>query len=882
MTTNQSGNQNININSGDGRVSLGDVVGGDKIIAGGDVNQTIINVIQQGEPLGRVVLGDGSVQQYVLAGNQGNVVTMTRDSDAPQIQPRPRPVRKMPKRFRGLIGRDAEQKKILRALKREETVQIYGPNGIGKTSLVRAIAYDAPEYDDGLVYIRTGGESDAIDILQTLFDLFFEAPDYKPNPTQLENSFQDISALVFLDDTGLSRQGVGDLINALPISTVLLTSDTRTLRGEGEAIPLKGLEITDAQTLFEQELDRELNDVEEDALVSLHERLFGHPLHLLQAAEQVADGEQTLAQLAKITAETKQNPGRTVRQTAVSSLSDSEQKILAMLSTLKGAPMHQDHIGAMLNQPNVAATLQKLEQHGFVQSHSPRYSITEPHTAVVEERWLQQLLNYFADWAEFNQQDIPSLAEDADTVLALFRQLQTTTTEQAWRLGRRLEPALVLTKQWQAWHTLLRQLNTLRPLEDASGLAWLHHQQGVYELSVGHKEKARHLFTQAQALRARLGEAGSAAISQYHLDLIDLFPPPLEHLPGKEAAVHSATQTTTHGENVWQSLRSWFTTSRLSTSLVALSIVAIIAWGTIYQPPTDPVNDLTEEATKQAMEETQETLQTSSTQTAESSSVATQTAQAQEEADRAATREAETLIPPTETATSTSTPTATPSTTHTSTPTATPSATPTSTPTATPSPTTTPSATPTLTPSPTIPPLALTHRVLWEANSKDPFNATATVYMFATGGNGVYAYYLNGEKQNGGTFSYNWRYCQLNTATFALQSGDGQFIEQKYAGDAPCPALDAPAMVTPQEGGSVTVGNCSKSVISVDWTTVPYAAEYHWYIEATGSGAQTGTAVSSNADVTIDTCGTHEFRVTAVGGGGQTSATTTIFFSAFP
>ncbi len=179
----------------------------------------------QGEISGQVVVGNHNVQIHA---EHGAVVNVISDENRPVPRPRPAPVLFLrPRRFPGLLDRKIETDAATSAILAETPVEVYGEAGVGKTALLRHLAYlpDAGRFRDGVIY-RSALQQPLADLFQFLFDAFYESEvPFKPTDTQVRSFLQDKQALVLLDDIALTREEVEALIDAAP-GCVFIVADT--------------------------------------------------------------------------------------------------------------------------------------------------------------------------------------------------------------------------------------------------------------------------------------------------------------------------------------------------------------------------------------------------------------------------------------------------------------------------------------------------------------------------------------------------------------------------------------------------------------------------------------------------------------------------------
>ena len=483
----------------------------------------------QGEIRGQVAVGNHIVQ---IGSVHGGVVNVLTQGQQPQPRLRPLPVLLRPRPFPGLLDRKPETEVALSALRSATPVELHGPEGIGKTALLRHLAHHAAvaAFPDGVVYLSARHQA-LEDLEQSLYDAFYECDvPFKPTEAQLRHALGARQALIVLDDVGLAREEVEALMGVAPGCAFLLASTQRRLWGEGRSLALRGLPPDDALALLERELGRPLAAEEREQAAAICALLEGHPLRVLQAAALAREEGLSLAQVRERL--TARAPSQALADQALEALPEPERRILAVLAALDGAPLSADHLAALAGLADAQAALERLQHFGLVQAHSPRYSLTGTLAEEVRRwwdvgRWAERALVHFVAWAERHRTAPDRLLAEAEPILVALRWgVAAGRWADVLRLGRAVEEALALGRRWGAWEQVLRWiLQAARRQRDRAAEAWALHQLGTRALCLGHVEEARRLLAQALRLRQALGDHVGAAITRHNLDVL-LSPPP--------------------------------------------------------------------------------------------------------------------------------------------------------------------------------------------------------------------------------------------------------------------------------------------------------------------------------------------------------------------
>ena len=139
---------------------------------------------------GQVAVGKHILQ---IGAIHGGTVTIAVPEQLPKIEPRPPPVLLRPKPFPGLINRHNEIAAALLACKDGVPLEFVGEPGIGKTVLLRHLAYHLPleMFPDGVIYENIRGFS-LDDVLQILWKGFYSCDiPYKATGHELRHGLRE-------------------------------------------------------------------------------------------------------------------------------------------------------------------------------------------------------------------------------------------------------------------------------------------------------------------------------------------------------------------------------------------------------------------------------------------------------------------------------------------------------------------------------------------------------------------------------------------------------------------------------------------------------------------------------------------------------------------
>jgi hypothetical protein len=140
--------------------------------AGAPVGEIRTSVTVGGDVSGQLAVGSHIVQMRVDT-VLGNLVTVLPPDARANVTPRPVPISLVPRRPAFVVGRQQETALAVQALSTRRPVELYGPPGMGKSTLLRSLAHQLPitEACGGMAHLSARGLSHD-DLLQVLFDVF--------------------------------------------------------------------------------------------------------------------------------------------------------------------------------------------------------------------------------------------------------------------------------------------------------------------------------------------------------------------------------------------------------------------------------------------------------------------------------------------------------------------------------------------------------------------------------------------------------------------------------------------------------------------------------------------------------------------------------------
>ncbi len=468
----------------------------------------------------RVDISIGDVQHsQLVVGNHntiqtpdGTEVTVLQVGERPVPELRPLPISRRPSATE-ILGRE-EELALITASTAEAPVQLYAPDGGGKTSVLKSASLRASPPTEGVVFESARHRS--LDEIQAgLYAAFWECEiPFIPAPSEFDEFLADREALLVLDDCALDRSELEALLDGVPRCTVVLASQARTLWSRGTARGLADLDSVAAVGLFERELGRSLDPDEREAAETVVARLGGNPQSLVETAALVEDGRSSLRELAD-------DPAALERRFDPSALTDSQKRILVVLSALDGAALGVEHVSAVAGVGEAEEALRDLERRGWVKAGSPRYRAIRPFPPEAADssqgEIAKALIGHLTAWS--GKAEPSAVADEAE---AIESALDLGAATERWRetlaLTMAAERGLMVAGAWSSCRRVLRSgMRAAAAVGNESARAYVLHQLGSQSLCLGDRAEAVDQLTEALQIREHLGEQKGAELTRHNL-----------------------------------------------------------------------------------------------------------------------------------------------------------------------------------------------------------------------------------------------------------------------------------------------------------------------------------------------------------------------------
>ena len=446
---------------------------------------------------------------------EGTKVTILQVGERPVPRLRRLPLAYRPAVAVEIVGR-TEELRLAASAAAGAPLQIYAPDGAGKTALLKSVAQNASAPPEGVVF-RAIRRRSLDDIQAELYTAFWECDvPFLPGPAEVGDFLVERQALLVLDDCELDRADLDTLLDSAPGCTVVTACAEQTLWSRGTARSLTGLDPVAAVQLLERQLGRPIEAEERPAAEAVVARLEGHPQSLVETAALIADGRASMRELAD-------DPAALTRRFDPSALTSSQARIVEVLAAVAGAPLGVEHVSALADVSDAGAELAALERRGWVKSASPRFRLARPppeNFAEPSEKLLKRTLDHLTQWSEKARP--AEVADDAEAVEASLAQAADADhAKEAVALSLAAERDLAVSGSWTSWRNVLTLgLGAARELEDEAAEAHLLHQLGSRSLCIGAQEQAMTELTRALQIRERIDDHEGAALTRHNLGQI--------------------------------------------------------------------------------------------------------------------------------------------------------------------------------------------------------------------------------------------------------------------------------------------------------------------------------------------------------------------------
>jgi hypothetical protein len=470
---------------------------------------------------GNLVVGDHNL---IVNAAVGSSVTVVQEAD------RPKPVRRdnvrvLPRRPPAVLGRRLELGTIAAAVVAQSTIQVYGPAGIGKSTVLRQAAYDVADEADGVVFLTASGRSH-LDVPQEIFEACYETSGYRPSPTDLRRLMSGVRVCVVADDLVCSPDELLMILDAAPDAAFVVAAPDRELWGQGQVIELAGIAQEDALALVRRELGRDLTLGESSAVITQWEAAGGSPMRLLRTAAQLGQPTGT----PQPTGTTQ--PGGTAQsgdQAVFAALdqpllSARERDVLDLLGLVapSSATIPVLTVLAEAHEPErVATAAVRLVQVGLAVQADDAYRLADDLIEAASERRYRRdtaaLVTSLLGWLTRSDVTPTDVAAHGELIVELIEAAtRGGHTDLACRLARAAAPLAALSLRWGVWRDVLTSGQAAAKAgDDREAYAYFTHERGIRMLCLGQAAAAAAVLATAAGLWQALGLTRSAAVAAH-------------------------------------------------------------------------------------------------------------------------------------------------------------------------------------------------------------------------------------------------------------------------------------------------------------------------------------------------------------------------------
>ena len=463
----------------------------------------------RGTPAGRATTGDTAAGGTSDGGRATSVqLQMAGDTaqvhDLTELRPQEIPVLRT-LREPEPVGRAAIVGQVAAQLRAQTSVQLYGPAGIGKKAIARAVIRELSRDAVRGVELRPrlSQENTLTTVCELLAGVFFRVNVAAPAEEQLAAAARGIAALVVICDCELPAGQVTRLLATFPDCVFLLTSQHLTIGRAGAAREIEPLDRRSALTLVARELGHDTAGLQQ--------------AQAEQACDLAAGQVQRLLLYAAFLRSTEWWPGHRplpelsvaeVATVLAGGLSGPARQVLVALATL-GAGVPPDLFAAVtgmapLRPGGDLAVAAELLTARLVTEQGHEISITADANAAVRATWPPASAQTAARGL------LPLLVSgdaarpvSADLLVAVARQLagRNEDPQLASRFIRAAAPAAMRARQTRAWIQLIALgLHEARAAGSQPDLEYFLQEEHTRALFEGDKAAAAAAIVELQSL----------------------------------------------------------------------------------------------------------------------------------------------------------------------------------------------------------------------------------------------------------------------------------------------------------------------------------------------------------------------------------------------
>ena len=488
-----------------------------------------------------------NVGKFVIEENYGAIV-MQQDSPPVPNQTRQQP----PRAVYGFLNRTTELSKLEAWIAARQIVLLYGPDGIGKSALLRQAANTevAQGMPNGVILIDelviSQPKLGSNDLIQSVFNALYESnPQRKVDLLSARTYLSNTQPLILLDQVNIPDSLQKALLSLFPKGSILISTDVPFGGKDFQRLAVQPLPRSESIALLANKAELELNSLNHalfDTIctllndVSLAIVVTGNVLSLTKTPINIAI--LTLTQMSITSQDPVQAALDRAFSFAFSRLTSEEQKILSAAAQTPGVSMNPEWLSLFaMDESEADALIGRLKAIGLLVANSPLRippgfrSLAQRNAVLSKDVVMSRLIEFLmAPLAQDPQNWKHIQAELGNLLSTLDWAAQTGRSEDVIQLGRAIDNYLILRGLWDAWGLSLSYiLDAARKIGDQASEGWALHQIGTRAIGVGETNTALETLRQALEIRRSLGDHVGMSYTQHNIDL--LVPPPPSNPP---------------------------------------------------------------------------------------------------------------------------------------------------------------------------------------------------------------------------------------------------------------------------------------------------------------------------------------------------------------